>query len=113
VAGQVHGGIAQGIGQAVKEHCIYEEGSGQILTGSLMDYGLPRAGDMPEFQHETHPGQPCTTNPLGVKGCGEAGAVGAPPAVINAVVDALSEFGVEHVAMPASPAKLWALMRAA
>ncbi len=109
----MHGGIAQGIGQAVKEHCIYEEGSGQILTGSLMDYGLPRAGDMPVFQHETHAGQPCTTNPLGVKGCGEAGAVGAPPAVINAVVDALSEFGVEHVDMPASPAKLWALMRAA
>jgi carbon-monoxide dehydrogenase large subunit len=110
VAGQVHGGIAQGIGQAVKEHCVYEEGSGQLLTGSLMDYGLPRASDMPPFRHETHAGQPCTTNPLGVKGCGEAGAVGAPPAVINAVVDALSEFGVEHVDMPASPSKLWGLI---
>jgi carbon-monoxide dehydrogenase large subunit len=110
VAGQVHGGIAQGIGQAVKECCVYEEGSGQLLTGSLMDYALPRASDLPLFRHETHAGQPCTTNPLGVKGCGEAGAVGAPPAVINAIVDALSEFGIEHVDMPASPSKLWSLI---
>ncbi len=75
-----------------------------------MDYGLPRASDVPAIRHDTHHEQPCTTNPLGVKGCGEAGAVGAPPAVINAVVDALAEFGVRHVDMPATPAKIWRLI---
>jgi len=109
VAGQVHGGVAQGIGQALLEHSIYEE-SGQILTGSLMDYGLPRANDIPFISHETVEGHPCTTNPLGVKGCGEAGAIGATPAVINAVVDALSEYGVHHVDMPATSEKVWRLI---
>lgn len=110
VAGQVHGGIAQGIGQALKEHCVYEAETGQILTGSFMDYGMPRASDIPHIRHATHKGQPCTTNPLGVKGCGEAGAIGAPPAVVNAIVDALSEFGVDHIDMPVTPAKIWALI---
>jgi carbon-monoxide dehydrogenase large subunit len=111
VAGQVHGGIAQGIGQALREHAVYDAG-GQIVTGSFMDYGMPRAHDVPAIRHETHPGQPCTTNPLGVKGCGEAGAVGAPPAVINAIVDALAEFGVRHIDMPATPAKIWSAIHA-
>ncbi len=84
--------------------------SGQILTGSLMDYGMPRAGDIPFIKHETLDGHQCTTNPLGVKGCGEAGAVGAPPAIINAIVDALSGFGVRHIDMPATPEKVWRLI---
>src|SRR5699024_5484761 len=92
VEGQVHGGLAQGIGQALLEHCIYDD-NGQLLTGSYMDYAMPRAGDLPSFAVDTT-STPCTHNPLGVKGCGEAGAIGSPPAVINAIVNALSEFGV-------------------
>ncbi|OGA14777.1 MAG: carbon monoxide dehydrogenase [Betaproteobacteria bacterium RIFCSPLOWO2_02_FULL_63_19] len=110
VAGQVHGGIAQGLGQALLEHSIYDPGSGQLLTGSLVDYCLPRADDVPFIAHETYPGHPCTTNPLGVKGCGEAGAIGAPPALVNAVVDALGHLGVRHVDMPVKPQSLWRLM---
>src|SRR5205085_9848518 len=86
--GQVHGGVVQGIGQALLEHTVYDEGSGQLLTGSFMDYAMPRAGNMPSFAFSTR-NVPCKANPLGVKGAGEAGAIGAPPAVINAVVDAL------------------------
>jgi len=106
VEGQVHGGIAQGIGQAMLENAVYDE-NGQLLTGSYMDYCMPRADDLPSFKVHTLPGTPCTHNPLGVKGCGEAGAIGAPPAVINAVVDALKEFGVDHMDMPATPEKVW------
>ncbi|MCP5271239.1 MAG: xanthine dehydrogenase family protein molybdopterin-binding subunit [Burkholderiaceae bacterium] len=110
VEGQVHGGLVQGIGQALLEHGIYDEGSGQLLTGSYMDYCMPRADDVPTFMVETAKGTPCTHNPLGVKGCGEAGAIGSPPAVINAICDAL---GVKDVPMPATPYTVWQAARAA
>ncbi len=103
VEGQVHGGLAQGIGQALLERCVYDRDSGQLLTGSYMDYAMPRAVDLPSFQVDTRV-TPCTHNPLGVKGCGEAGAIGAPAAVINAVCDAL---GVSDIAMPATPERVW------
>src|SRR5499427_5932496 len=106
VDGQVHGGLAQGIGQALLEGCVYNE-DGQLVTGSFMDYALPRADDFCNFNVETAKGTPCTHNPLGVKGCGEAGAIGSPPAVINAVVDALAQFGVRDVRMPATPYNVW------
>ena len=102
VEGQVHGGVAQGIGQALLEHGVYDE-AGQLITGSFMDYAMPRAGDLPSFSVETTV-TPCTHNPLGAKGCGEAGAIGAPAAIINAVTDAL---GVKDIAMPASPERVW------
>jgi carbon-monoxide dehydrogenase large subunit len=105
VEGQVHGGTVQGIGQALYEGCVYDE-SGQLLTGSFMDYAMPRAGDVPGFSFAYNE-VPCSANPLGVKGCGEAGAIGAPPATINAIVDALSQFGVQHIDMPATPEKVW------
>jgi len=106
VAGQVHGGLAQGIGQALLEGCVYDKASGQLLTASYMDYAMPRADDLPSFALSTH-ATLCTHNPLGVKGCGEAGAIGAPAAVSNAIVDALKGYGVRHVEMPATPEKLW------
>jgi carbon-monoxide dehydrogenase large subunit len=112
VEGQVHGGLAQGIGQALLEHGIYDE-DGQLLTGSYMDYAMPRADDLPHFVVETAKGTPCTHNPLGVKGCGEAGAIGSPPAVINAVVDALAGYGVRDVPMPATPHTVWKTLQAA
>jgi carbon-monoxide dehydrogenase large subunit len=112
VEGQVHGGLAQGIGQALLEHGIYDE-DGQLLTGSYMDYAMPRADDLPHFVVETAKGTPCTHNPLGVKGCGEAGAIGSPPAVINAVVDALAAYGVRDVPMPATPHTVWKTLQAA
>jgi len=111
VEGQVHGGVTQGIGQALYEHCIYDE-SGQLLSGSLMDYCLPKADNLPDFAVTTNV-TPCTHNVLGVKGCGEAGAIGAPPAVINAVVNALAEFGVDDIAIPATPERVWQAIRAA
>jgi carbon-monoxide dehydrogenase large subunit len=105
--GQVHGGIVQGIGQALLEHTIYDPDSGQLLSGSFMDYAMPRAGDIPSFTFSTH-NVPSTSNPLGVKGAGEAGAVGAPPAVINAIVDALHRsVGSRHIDMPATPRRVW------
>ena len=108
--GQVHGGIVQGIGQALLEHAVYDPQSGQLLSGSFMDYAMPRAGDLPSFAFSTH-NVPTTANPLGVKGAGEAGAVGAPPAVINAVVDALYRHaGVRHIDMPATPGRVWEAM---
>ena len=107
--GQVHGGIAQGIGQALLEHAVYDPDSGQLLSGSFMDYAMPRAGDLPSFAFSTH-NVPSTSNPLGVKGAGEAGAVGAPPAVINAIVDALSRFGLRHIDMPATPRRIWEVL---
>jgi aerobic carbon-monoxide dehydrogenase large subunit len=105
--GQVHGGVVQGIGQALLEHAVYDEDSGQLLAGSFMDYAMPRASDMPNFAFSTH-NVPSTSNPFGVKGAGEAGAVGAPPAVINAIVDALHHHaGVRHIDMPATPPRVW------
>ena len=105
--GQVHGGIVQGIGQALLEHAVYDPDSGQLLSGSFMDYAMPRAGDLPAFAFSTH-NVPSTSNPLGVKGAGEAGSVGAPPAVINAIVDALHHRnGVRHIDMPATPRRVW------
>ena len=114
VEGQVHGGIAQGIGQALLENCAYDE-NGQLLSASYMDYAMPRADNIPHLAHYTvdHSCQtPCTHNPLGVKGCGEAGAIGSPPTVINAIVDALNSGGykVDHIDMPASPHRVWQAM---
>ena len=110
--GQVHGGTVQGIGQALLELGLYDAESGQLLTGSFMDYTMPRADDVPTFDCGFHH-VPCTTNPLGVKGAGEAGAVGAPPAVINAVVDALYPLtGMKHIDMPATHERLWRALRA-
>jgi aerobic carbon-monoxide dehydrogenase large subunit len=103
VAGQVHGGLTQGIGQALLESCRYDGDSGQLLTGSLLDYCMPRADNVPSFKLDTKE-TPCTHNPLGVKGCGEAGAIGAPAAVMNAVTDAL---GVRDLEMPATPERVW------
>lgn len=107
--GQVHGGIAQGIGQELMEHAVFDPETAQLLSGSFMDYAMPRAATLPfvKFRYNV---VPCRTNILGMKGAGEAGAIGAPPAVINAVVDALAEFGVTHVDMPATPEKLWRLI---
>ncbi|HVL57204.1 MAG TPA: molybdopterin cofactor-binding domain-containing protein, partial [Burkholderiaceae bacterium] len=109
VEGQVHGGVAQGIGQALLEGCVYDRDSGQLLTGSMLDYVLPRASDLPSIQVDTCE-TPCTHNPLGVKGCGEAGAIGAPPALINAITDAL---GVRDLAMPATRERVWRAARQA
>ena len=106
VEGQVHGGLGQGIGQALLENCVYDQESGQLMTGSYMDYAMPRADDLPSFKVGTRV-TPCTHNPLGVKGCGEAGAIGSPPAVINAIIDALGPLGVTHLDMPASPERVW------
>lgn len=106
VEGQVHGGLAQGIGQALLEGCVYDTDSGQLITGTYMDYTMPRADDLPNFRVGTK-NTPCTHNPLGVKGCGEAGAIGAPPAVINAIIDALAPLGVADIAMPATPRRVW------
>jgi len=105
VEGQAHGGIVQGIGQALKERVVYNE-DGQPVTGSYMDYALPRASDAPFFAFGSHP-VPAATNLLGAKGCGEAGCAGALPAVMNALVDALSEFGITHIDMPATPHRIW------
>ncbi len=109
VRGQVHGGVAQGFGQAVMERTAYDPDSGQLLSGSLMDYALPRASDLPEIEVDLIE-VPCLSNPLGVKGAGEAGAVGSPPAMINALVDALNGQAVD---MPATPERIWKLLKAA
>lgn len=112
VEGQVHGGIGQGIGQALLEHGIYDE-NGQLVSASYMDYAMPRADDLPFFSVDHSCQTPCTHNPLGVKGCGEAGAIGSPPSVVNAVVDALQRGGmdVKHIDMPLSPSRVWAAMQ--
>ncbi|NRB20119.1 MAG: xanthine dehydrogenase family protein molybdopterin-binding subunit [Rhodobacteraceae bacterium] len=111
VDGQVHGGIGQGIGQALLEACVYDD-DGQLLSASFMDYAMPRADDLPFYTVDHSCQTPCTHNPLGVKGCGEAGAIGSPPAVVNAVVDALQSAGknVTHIDMPLSPGRVWAAM---
>ncbi len=113
VSGQVHGGLAQGIGQALLENVSYDE-NGQLLSASYMDYAMPRADDVPFYQVDHSCVTPCTHNPLGVKGCGEAGAIGSPPAVVNAVIDALHRGGMTHVAhidMPLTPARVWSAMQ--
>jgi carbon-monoxide dehydrogenase large subunit len=108
VEGQVHGGVVQGIGQALHESTVYDVG-GQLLSGSFMDYCMPRADDMPMFDFSTLE-VPCRNNPMGIKGCGEAGSVGSPAAVINAIIDALQPYGVKAVDMPATPERIWGLI---
>lgn len=107
VEGQVHGGLAQGIGQALTEGTSYDPDTGQLMTASYMDYQMPRAADLPSFE-VSHQTTPCTTNPLGIKGCGEAGAIGSPPAVINAITDAI---GNNALTMPATPQTVWKAMQ--
>ena len=112
LAGQVHGGVAQGIGQALMENIAFDARSGQMLTASFLDYAMPRADDLPPIAFGHHD-TPCRTNPLGVKGAGEAGCVGAPPAMVNAVLDALKPLGVEDIGMPATPERVWQAIRRA
>jgi carbon-monoxide dehydrogenase large subunit len=112
VRGQIHGGVVQGVGQALAEQQVYDRGSGQLLTGSFMDYAMPRADLMPEID-TTLEEVPCRTNPLGVKGIGESGTIGAPPTVINAIIDALRSLGVQDIDMPATPPRVWEAMRQA
>jgi carbon-monoxide dehydrogenase large subunit len=107
VDGQVHGAIAQGIGQAMFEEAVYDRESGQLYTGSFMDYTLPRADTLPSFISETDESQPCTHNPLGVKGCGESGTIGAPASITSAMRDALEPLGVKNLEMPFTPNKVW------
>ena len=106
VAGQVQGGVAQGVGQALLEHTVYDPDTGQLLSGSLMDYCLPRAYDLPALAIASRP-IPCPSNPLGVKGCGESGAAGPPPAIMNALLDALAPLGVQHIDMPVTSERVW------
>ena len=111
VTGQVHGGLGQGIGQALVENTTYDE-NGQLLSASYMDYTMPRADDLPFYVVDHSQGNACTHNPLGVKGCGEAGAIGSPPTVVNAVIDALQSGGknVTHIDMPLTPHRVWSAM---
>jgi carbon-monoxide dehydrogenase large subunit len=110
VEGQIHGGLAQGIGQALLERCAYD-GGGQLVSGSFMDYAVARADDLPPFVTECDESQPCTHNPLGAKGCGEAGSIGAPAAVVGAVLDALAPLGVTDLDMPLTSEQLWRRIR--
>jgi carbon-monoxide dehydrogenase large subunit len=111
-AGQVHGGVAQGIGQALTEHTVYDPRSGQLLSGSLMDYALPRADDLSSFDL-TLVEVPTRANPLGVKGSGQAGCIAAPQTIMNAIVDALAPLGIRHLDMPATPGRIWSAIRQA
>jgi carbon-monoxide dehydrogenase large subunit len=108
--GQIHGGVAQGVGQALMEEIVYDAESGQLLTGSFMDYAIPRADTLPDIAIESHP-VPTKLNPLGAKGAGEAGTVGALPVVMNAVLDALAPLGVRQLDMPATPERVWRAIR--
>jgi len=108
--GQIHGGVAQGVGQALMEEVVYDAESGQLLTGSFMDYAIPRADTLPDIAVESHP-VPTKLNPLGAKGAGEAGTVGALVVVMNAVLDALAPLGVRQLDMPASPGRVWGAIR--
>ena len=110
VAGQVHGGIAQAVGQALLENTRYDPESGQLMTGSLMDYCVPRADDLPSIDTHTDETTPCKINPLGAKGVGELGTVGGTPTVINALIDALRPLGVKNIEMPATPERVWRAM---
>jgi carbon-monoxide dehydrogenase large subunit len=112
VEGQLHGAVAQGLGQALTERCAYD-GAGQLVSASFLDYPIPRADELPDFVSETDQSQPCTHNPLGAKGCGEAGTVAAPAAVVNAVLDALAPLGVTEIQMPLTPRRVWEAIRAA
>ena len=112
VAGQIHGGVVQGVGQAMGEIIIHDPDSGQMLTASFMDYQMPRADEYPDFRLATRE-VPTTVNPLGAKGVGEAGTVGALGAAMNAINDALAPLGIRHFDMPATPARVWAAIRAA
>ncbi len=108
--GQVHGGVVQGVGQAVMEHMIYDHDGGQLNSGSFMDYAMPRADDICSIDVHSNP-VPTKTNPLGVKGAGEAGTVGALPVIMNAALNALKPFGIDHIEMPLTPEKLWRAIR--
>jgi carbon-monoxide dehydrogenase large subunit len=114
VHGQTHGGIAQGVGQALYEQCHYDPDSGQLLTGSFMDYTMPRAGNTPRFNY-AYTEVPTPNNTLGIKGAGEAGTIGATPSVVNAVADALARNGMgrksAHIQMPMTPFRIWELMQ--
>ena len=109
--GQIHGGVAQGVGQALMESIVFDA-DGQLVTGSFQDYAMPRASDFPDLLSELTE-VPAKTNPLGIKGAGEAGATGAPPAVVSAILDALRPLGIQHIDMPATPNKIWHAIRAA
>lgn len=109
VAGQVHGGVAQGIGQALTERCVFDD-DGQLLTASFMDYGMPRADNVPMIDFATE-GTPSAYNPMGMKGCGEAGTVGALAAIANAVLDAMWDAGVREVEMPYTPHRVWQVLQ--
>ena len=111
VAGQLHGGVVQGIGQALMEEVSYDS-SGQPITGSFMDYAMPRAGDVPVMSVGDHP-SPAKSNPLGTKGCGEAGCAGSLATLVNAVIDALSDHGITHIDMPMTPEKIWRAIQVA
>jgi carbon-monoxide dehydrogenase large subunit len=110
VEGQIHGGVAQGLGQALLERSTYDS-AGQLLSGSFMDYAVPRADDLPFIHSLCDEGQPCTHNPLGAKGCGEAGAIGAPAALVGAVLDALHPLGIDDLEMPLTPERIWRAIR--
>ncbi len=113
VEGQIHGGLAQGLGQVLMEDATYDPESGQLLAGSFLDYAIPRAADLPHFKSEFDQSQPCTHNPLGAKGCGESGAIGAPAVVVSAVLDALEGLGVEDLDMPLTPENVWSAINSA
>jgi carbon-monoxide dehydrogenase large subunit len=112
VRGQIQGGVVQGIGQALMEHQIYDRQNGQLLTGSLMDYAMPHAAELPNVEAALEE-VTCKTNPIGVKGIGESGTIGAPPTIINAVIDALRPLGVDQIDMPATPLREWETIRQA
>src|SRR5438105_14575343 len=110
--GQVQGGLAQGIGQALLEHTVYNQQSGQLLSGSFTDYALPRADDLPPLD-VTLAELPTAVNPLGVRGAGQAGCIAAPQTIVNAILDALAPLGIEHIDMPATPERVWRAIRSA
>jgi aerobic carbon-monoxide dehydrogenase large subunit len=112
VEGQVHGGVVQGVGQALGENCVYDPVSGQLLTGSFMDYRMPRADDLPPIAASTQSTH-CRHNPIGVKSCGEVGTIASPATVMSAVADALSPYGITHLDVPATPQRIWQAIQAA
>jgi carbon-monoxide dehydrogenase large subunit len=112
VNGQQHGGVAQGIGQALYEHAVYDRSTAQLVTGSFMDYAMPRADMVPNFEIALEEVR-CKTNPIGVKGIGESGTIGAPPVVINAIIDALGPLGIDRIDMPATPSRVWQAIQSA
>ena len=109
---QQHGGVAQGIGQALYEHAVYDRSTAQLVTGSFMDYAMPRADMLPNFEIALEEVR-CKTNPIGVKGIGESGTIGAPPVIINAIIDALGPLGIDRIDMPATPSRVWQAIQSA